>query len=78
MLDLVKNWKVDGVIIHLNRGCEGTAVGQMEVRRFLADNNIPSMTYEGNLADDREFDLPRTISKINTFMETLGLKKLTK
>jgi len=78
MLDLVKNWKVDGVIIHLNRGCEGTAVGQMEVRRFLADNNIPCMTYEGNLADDREFDLPRTISKINTFMETLGLKKLTK
>lgn len=78
MLDLVKNWKVDGVVIQLNRGCEGTAVGQMEVRRFLADNNIPCMTYEGNMADDRELDLPRTIAKIDTFMETLGLKKLNK
>ena len=73
----MKNWKADGVIIHLNRGCEGTAVGQMELNRFMGDQNIPCMTYEGNLADEREFDLERTIAKINTFMETLGLKKLS-
>ncbi len=77
MMDIVKNWHADGVIIHLNRGCEGTAVGQMELRRYLADQEIPCMTYEGNLADNREFDLPRTISKIDTFMETLGLNKLS-
>jgi len=77
VLDICKNWHADGVIIHLNRGCEGTAVGQMELNRFLADQHIPCMTYEGNLADAREFDYERTITKINTFMETLGLKKLS-
>jgi len=77
LLDIVKNWHADGVIIHLNRGCEGTAVGQMELNRFLGDQNIPCMTYEGNLADEREFDLERTIAKINTFMETLDVKKLS-
>lgn len=77
LLDIVKNWNADGVIIHLNRGCEGTAVGQMELNRFLNDQNIPCMTYEGNLADAREFDLERTIAKIDTFMETLDLKKLS-
>ena len=64
------------MMIHLNRGCEGTAVGQMELRRYLADKNIPALTYEGNLADEREFDLERTIDKIDTFMETVDLKKM--
>jgi benzoyl-CoA reductase subunit B len=77
ILDIVKNWRADGVVIHLNRGCEGTAVGQMELNRFLSDENIPCMTYEGNLADSREFDYERTMAKIDTFMETLGLKKLS-
>jgi benzoyl-CoA reductase subunit B len=75
--DIVKNWSVDGVMIHLNRGCEGTAVGQMELRYYLAENGIPSMTYEGNHADVREFDMDRTKAKIDTFMETLGVKKIS-
>jgi benzoyl-CoA reductase subunit B len=75
MLDIVKKWHAEGVIIHLNRGCEGTAVGQMELNRFLIEQNIPCMTYEGNLADPREFDHERTIAKIDTFMETLDLKR---
>jgi benzoyl-CoA reductase subunit B len=74
--DIIDNWHIDGMMIHLNRGCEGTAVGQMELRRFLADEGIPALTYEGNLADVREFDLERTIDKIDTFMETVGLKKI--
>jgi len=76
ILDIVKKWNADGMIIHLNRGCEGTAVGQMELHRFMNDQGIPCMTYEGNVADSREFDRERTIAKIETFMETLGRKKL--
>ncbi|MGB5157476.1 2-hydroxyacyl-CoA dehydratase subunit D [Desulfobacterium sp. N47] len=76
ILDLVKKWNVDGVLIHLNRGCEGTASGQMKIRYFLAENDIPVITFEGNHADIREFDLPRVKATINTFMETLDLKKL--
>jgi benzoyl-CoA reductase subunit B len=76
--DIIDNWKIDAMMIHLNRGCEGTAVGQMELRRYLADKGVPALTYEGNLADEREFDLERTIDKIDTFMETVDLKKLSK
>jgi len=77
VLDIIKNWHTDGVIIHLNMGCEGSATGQMELNYFLSEQNIPSATYEGNMADVREFDYERTIAKINTFMETLGLEKLS-
>jgi benzoyl-CoA reductase subunit B len=76
MLQLVKEWKVNGVIFHLNRGCEGTAMGQMENRLALTKAKIPVMTYEGNMADRREFDEGQTLKRIDAFMESLGLEKL--
>ncbi len=76
MLRIVKEWKVDGVILHLNRGCEGLSLGIMENRLAIQSAGVPVMTYEGNMADDREFDLNKTMSRIDTFMETLGHKRL--
>ncbi|MDZ4247626.1 MAG: 2-hydroxyacyl-CoA dehydratase family protein, partial [Dehalococcoidia bacterium] len=75
LLGIVKDWHVDGVIIHLNRGCEGTAYGQMEARLSLIDAKVPVMTYEGNMADRREFNESQTLDRVDSFMETLGLKK---
>ncbi len=75
LLNMVRDWQVDGVIIHLNRGCEGTAWGQMECRLALAGAGVPVMTYEGNMADRREFSEPQTIDRIDAFMESLGLTK---
>jgi benzoyl-CoA reductase subunit B len=33
---IAKQWKIDAAIIHLNRGCEGTAQHQMETKNALA------------------------------------------
>jgi benzoyl-CoA reductase subunit B len=33
------------------------------------------MTFEGNMGDEREFDLARTTARIDTFMETLGARR---
>lgn len=76
MMDLIDKWHVDGVMIHLNRGCEGMAMGQMELARALMKNKVPTLTFEGNNADPREFDEQRTHARIESFMETLGLKKI--
>ena len=73
---VVKNWKAQGVLMHLNRGCEGTAFGQMENRLALIKAGIPVMTYEGNMGDDREFDEAQTVDRLESFMESLGLHKL--
>ncbi|MDZ4247627.1 MAG: benzoyl-CoA reductase, bzd-type, subunit O [Dehalococcoidia bacterium] len=75
MIEWAKEWSVDGFIIHLNRGCEGTAFGQMEARHQLLKSGIPVMTYEGNMADKREFNESQTLDRIDAFMESLGLKK---
>jgi benzoyl-CoA reductase subunit B len=34
------------------------------------------MIFEGNMGDEREFDEPRTMARIDTFMETLGMEML--
>ena len=75
MKTIVKEWGVDGVMLHLNRGCEGLSLGIMENRLGLASAGIPVMTYEGNMGDEREFDLGRTQNRVDSFMETLNLKR---
>ena len=74
---IAKQWKIDAGIIHLNRGCEGTAQHQMEMKNTLAKMGLPVMTCEGNMADEREFDEARTSRMLDLFVsETLGLKKV--
>lgn len=77
MIQYAKQWKCDGAMLHLNRGCEGTSLGIMENRAALIKSGLPVLTYEGNMGDDRDFDEPRTMARIDAFMEGLDLKKLT-
>jgi len=49
----------------------------MEMKNALSKMGLPVMTYEGNMADERESDEARTARMIDLFVtETLGLKKV--
>ena len=74
MIRISKEWKLDGIMLHYNRGCEGLTIGIAENRLALLDAGYPVMTFEGNMGDEREFDEARTMARIDTFMERLGLK----
>ncbi|MDO8637144.1 MAG: 2-hydroxyacyl-CoA dehydratase [Dehalococcoidia bacterium] len=75
ILQLAKQWHTQGVIMHLNRGCEGLAQFQLENRLMLVRENIPVVTLEGNMADWREWDEAQVIDRLESFMESLGLHK---
>ncbi len=77
VLEMAQQWHADGIILHLNRGCEGLSQGALENRMALLESGIPVMTYEGNMGDKREFDEGQTLNRIDSFMERLGLNKLT-
>ena len=77
-VQMAKNWKAQGVIVHLNRGCEGTSIGVMETRSALLEAGIPVLTYEGNMGDERECDEPATLKRIDAFMESQGMNKLNR
>ncbi len=76
MVRIAKQWKLNGVILHYNRGCEGLSLGIAENRLGIMKAGFPVMAFEGNMGDGREFDKARTMARIDSFMETLGMKKL--
>jgi benzoyl-CoA reductase subunit B len=75
MVRICREWKVDGVLLHYNRGCEGLSLGIAENRLALIEAGYNVLPFEGNMGDEREFDEARTMSRIDSFMETLGLRK---
>lgn len=75
MIRIAKEWKLNGVMLHYNRGCEGLSLGIAENRLAIQQAGFPVMTFEGNMGDEREFDEARTIARIDAFMETLGMRK---
>ena len=72
MTRIAKEWKLNGIMLHYNRGCEGLSSGIAENRLALIEEGFPVMTFEGNMGDEREFDDAKTIARIDSFMETLG------
>ena len=75
MIRIAKEWSLNGIMLHYNRGCEGLTVGIAENRLGLIEAGFPVMTFEGNMGDEREFDLTKTMARVDAFMETLELKK---
>jgi benzoyl-CoA reductase subunit B len=74
MIKIARQWHCDGAILHYNRGCEGLTIGVAENKLALSEAGIQVTTYEGNMGDEREFDLSGTQDRIDSFMETIGLK----
>ncbi len=75
MITIAKEWKLNGVLLHYNRGCEGLSLGIAENRLALIDAGFPVMIFEGNMGDEREFDEAQTMNRIDAFMESLGYDK---
>jgi len=76
MESIVKQWKVDAVLLHYNRGCEGLSVHIAENRLGLMKSGISVFPFEGNMGDERDFDLTGTTTRLTSFFESMGLKKL--
>ncbi|CAA7601113.1 Benzoyl-CoA reductase, bzd-type, O subunit [Acididesulfobacillus acetoxydans] len=76
MLRIAKEWKLNGIMLHYNRGCEGLSLGIAENRLGLLKAGFPVMTFEGNMGDEREFDENMTMARVDAFMESLGVKKI--
>lgn len=76
MVQIAKDWSLDGVMLHYNRGCEGLSLGIAENRLGILEAGFPVMIFEGNMGDEREFDEARTVARIDSFMESLDVPKL--
>ncbi|MDP7239791.1 MAG: 2-hydroxyacyl-CoA dehydratase family protein, partial [Dehalococcoidia bacterium] len=71
-----RHFKLDGAVFALDRGCLGNTCGAMESIVALKDAGIPVMSYQGACANPSELDQGEIISRIDAFMENLGLEAL--
>jgi len=72
---LCKDWKCQGAVFHINRGCILMGYGMMEGSRALRADGIPTMVYEASHVDKREWNESDVRDRIDSFMESLGLKR---
>jgi benzoyl-CoA reductase subunit B len=75
LLRLCREWSVDGVLLHQNRGCEGLSLGIAENRLALLQAGYPVLAFEGNMADAREVDAERIARQVDAFLEALQSAK---
>ena len=73
---LVRGWKADGVVLHVDRGCNGVGGGVAETRLFLQKMGVPTVTYEGSHVDPRDMDFAQASDQIESLLESLGLVRV--
>jgi bcr-type benzoyl-CoA reductase subunit B len=77
ILDLIKRFSVDGLIIHSNRSCKPYSLGQYDIRRIILEKTgIPSLVLEADMTDARVYSDAQIKTRVEAFMETLQNRKL--
>ena len=69
---LVKEYGVDGLVIHSARSCKPYSVGQYDIKRLLMDRlGVPSVVIEADIADSRVFSEEQTRTRVEAFFEAM-------
>ncbi|MFC2017591.1 2-hydroxyacyl-CoA dehydratase subunit D [Chloroflexota bacterium] len=76
ILELVKDYNIDGVVMHASRTCRASTIGQ----RFLADAvqeyaKIPVLQLTSDIIDVRDFSEAEWYPSIETFIEMVDVNK---
>lgn len=72
ILDLLRRFGVDGLIIHSNRNCKPYSLGQYDMQRLIYQKTgIPGLVIEADMTDARVYSDAQVKTRIEAFMETL-------
>jgi benzoyl-CoA reductase/2-hydroxyglutaryl-CoA dehydratase subunit BcrC/BadD/HgdB len=68
----VRDYRIDGAILHSNRSCKPISMGQMDIQRMLSEAlSVPSIMFDGDHMDAEKFTMAQFQARINAFMELL-------
>ena len=72
MQRLIREYRVDGLVMHSARSCKPYSIGQYDLKRGLSDRlRIPSVVIEADIADSRAFAENQVTSQLELFFEAL-------
>lgn len=69
---LIKEFQVDGLVIHSARSCKPYSVGQYDIKRLLMERlGVPSVVIEADITDSRVYSEEQTRVRLEAFFEAL-------
>jgi len=69
---LIKDFRVDGLVIHSARSCKPYSVGQYDLKRLLMERlGVPSVVIEADITDSRAYSEEQTMTRLEAFFEAL-------
>ncbi|MFC1884994.1 2-hydroxyacyl-CoA dehydratase subunit D [Thermodesulfobacteriota bacterium] len=70
---LIKEYQVDGLVIHSARSCKPYSVGQYDIKRLLMERlGVPSVVIEADITDPRAYSEEQTLTRLEAFFEAIG------
>jgi bcr-type benzoyl-CoA reductase subunit B len=69
---LIKEYQVDGLVIHSARSCKPYSVGQYDLKRLLMERlEVPSVIIEADITDSRAYSEEQTRTRLEAFFEAV-------
>jgi bcr-type benzoyl-CoA reductase subunit B len=69
---LIREFQVDGLVIHSARSCKPYSVGQYDLKRLITERlEIPTVVIEADIADSRAYSEEQAMLRLEAFFETL-------
>jgi benzoyl-CoA reductase/2-hydroxyglutaryl-CoA dehydratase subunit BcrC/BadD/HgdB len=74
--ETVREWNIDGVILHNNLSCRPNSCGLYDLKRHLMDDyDIPCLIITADMNDPRKFNEVQITNQIESFIEILEKRK---
>jgi benzoyl-CoA reductase/2-hydroxyglutaryl-CoA dehydratase subunit BcrC/BadD/HgdB len=74
--ETVKEYKIDGIIMHENLSCRPNSCGMYDLKRnLMEEHDIPSLIISGDMNDPRKLNELQVSNQIESFIEILRQRK---
>ncbi|MFX1320034.1 MAG: 2-hydroxyacyl-CoA dehydratase subunit D [Promethearchaeota archaeon] len=74
--ETVRDWKIDGVLLHNNMSCRPNACGMYDLKRKLMEEaDIPTLVIDSDMNDPRKMNEIQVLNQIESFIEILRKRK---
>jgi benzoyl-CoA reductase/2-hydroxyglutaryl-CoA dehydratase subunit BcrC/BadD/HgdB len=72
LLEMIKDYQIDGVVFHACRSCRATTIGQVHIKNLLGQfTDIPMMQLVSDMVDLRDYSEAQWKTQIGAFIEAL-------
>ncbi|HQI01969.1 MAG TPA: 2-hydroxyacyl-CoA dehydratase family protein [Deltaproteobacteria bacterium] len=75
VLKACREYSIDGAILHRNKSCVPITLGQMDIKRELEAQGVPSLIIDADHMDERNFSVAQFQTRADAFMEMLLARK---